>query len=448
MKDKIVAKFGGSSLSEGDQFVKVKEIVVGNDQRTLIVPSAPGKRFKKDHKVTDLLYMCHQLASHGLNFEDVFKLVRKRYTEICQDLDSKVGIEEILDDVYHNIANGASKDYCASRGEHINGKILAGYLGYNFVDSSEIIRFDHKGRFDEMKTKILIGENKDRLINSVVPGFYGSNEENEIVCFSRGGSDITGSILADAIDAKIYENWTDVSGFLMADPKVVANPQPIKSVTYRELRELSYMGAPVLHEEAIFPVREKGIPIHIKNTNKPDDMGTLIVPDNWPADNKNIITGIAGKKDFTVISVEKTMMTSDRGFLRKMISVFETNEIQIEHMPSSIDSISVIVSDKELNSKLNKVKEEINIYCNPDNIQTFPQMSLVAVVGRGMIQTKGISARVFGSLSEEGVNIRMISQGSSELNIIIGVENKDFENAIRAIYHEFQNEEDNNNEKI
>ena len=448
MKDKIVAKFGGSSLSESNQFRKVKEIVAGNNERTLIVPSAPGKRFKKDHKVTDLLYMCHQLASHGLNFEDVFKLVRSRYTDICEDLGSSIEIQDILDKVFENISNGASKDYCASRGEHINAKILAAYLDYNFVDSTEIIRFDHKGRFDEKQTKILIEQNKDALINSVVPGFYGANEEGEIVCFSRGGSDITGAILADAIDAKLYENWTDVSGFLMANPKIVQNPEPIKSVTYRELRELSYMGAPVLHEEAIFPVREKGIPIHIKNTNNPEDMGTLIVPDSWPVDNKNIITGVAGKKDFTVISVEKTLMTSDKGFFRKMISVFETNDIQIEHMPSSIDSISIIVSDKQLNSKLNKVMEEINIYCSPDNILTYPQMSLIAVVGRGMIKTKGISARVFRALSENGVNVRMISQGSSELNIIVGVENIDFEKAITAIYYAFQNEEEKNNEKI
>jgi aspartate kinase len=447
MKDKIVAKFGGSSLAESNQFRKVKEIVVGNSERTIVVPSAPGKRFKKDHKVTDLLYMCHQLASHGLNFEDVYKLVRNRYTDICEDLDSSVEIQEILDEVFKKIADGASRDYCASRGEHINARILAAYLDYNFVDSMDIIRFDHKGRFDEKATKELIAQNEDRLINAVVPGFYGANAEGEIVCFSRGGSDITGSILADAIDAALYENWTDVSGFLMADPKLVENPEPIASVTYRELRELSYMGAPVLHEEAIFPVREKGIPIHIKNTNNPSDMGTLIVPDSWPVDNKSIITGIAGKKDFTVISVEKTLMTADRGFLRKMISVFETNDIQIEHMPSSIDSISVIVSDKELNSKLNKVMEEISIYCNPDNIVTYPQMSLIAVVGRGMIKTKGISARIFSSLAENGVNVRMISQGSSELNVIIGVENKDFEKAISAIYYAFQNKEVNN-EKI
>ncbi len=448
MKGKIVAKFGGSSLAESNQFRKVKEIVMGNNERTLIVASAPGKRFKKDHKVTDLLYMCHQLASHGLNFEDVFKLVRNRYTDICEDLNSSIEIQEILDKVFENITNGASKDYCASRGEHINAKILAAYLDYNFVDSKEIISFDYKGRFDEKETKILIEKNKDRLINSVVPGFYGANKDGEIVCFSRGGSDITGAILADATDARLYENWTDVSGFLMANPKIVQNPQPIKSVTYRELRELSYMGAPVLHEEAIFPVREKGIPIHIKNTNNPEDMGTLIVPDSWPADNKNIITGGAGKKDFTVISVEKTLMTADKGFFRKMISVFETNDIQIEHMPSSIDSISIIVSDKQLNSKLNKVMEEINIYCSPDNILTYPKMSLIAVVGRGMINTKGISARVFRALSENGVNVRMISQGSSELNIIVGVENIDFEKAITAIYYAFQNEEENNNEKI
>ena len=433
-----VAKFGGSSLADGAQFKKVKSIVESDKSIGVVVPSAPGKRHGKDHKVTDLLYMCHQLASHGLNFDEVYTIIQDRFTGICSELETGIPIGEILSDIKTRIRDGASRDYCASRGEYINGLILADYLGIPFVDAAELIRFDTMGQLDENKTRSLIAEKLGGIEKAVVPGFYGSNEDGSIRTFSRGGSDVTGAIIADGVDAELYENWTDVSGFLMADPRVVKDPKPIKLVTYKELRELSYMGAPVLHEEAIFPVRRLGIPINIRNTNRPEDEGTLIVNDQWAERNEGSITGIAGKKDFTVISVEKTLMTAEQGFFRKLVSVFETNDITIEHMPSSIDSISVIVSDIGLNGKLKKVKDEIQIYCNPDNIVSYPSMALIAVVGRGMINTKGISARVFTALSDGGVNIRMISQGSSELNIIIGVENNDFEKAIEAIYRAFE----------
>lgn len=439
MKEAIVAKFGGSSLADSKQFEKVKEIIGLDNKRRYIIPSAPGKRHSKDHKITDLLYMCYQLASHGLNFDEVYSIVEKRYEDICKDLNLGINIKEILMEIKDKIRNGASRDYAASRGEYLNGIILSNYIGFEFIDAAELIIFNNKGQFDAEATEKKVESRLAQTFNAVIPGFYGAKSNGDIVTFSRGGSDITGSIIANGIKAQLYENWTDVSGFLMADPRIVKNPKPIETITYKELRELSYMGAPVLHEEAIFPVKRLGIPINIKNTNLPRDKGTMIVDDSSPISLVDTITGIAGKKDFTVISVEKTLMTLEKGFFRKLISVFETNDISIEHMPSSIDSISVIISNLELNSKLEKVLEEIRIYCKPDNIICYPNMALIAVVGRGMIKAKGISAKVFTALANNGVNIRMITQGSSELNIIVGVENSDFENAITSIYDAFKN---------
>ncbi|MDO5689832.1 MAG: aspartate kinase [Tissierellia bacterium] len=438
VEEKKVVKFGGSSLASGAQFVKVKGIVDADEARRYVVPSAPGKRSSSDHKITDLLYMCQQLASHGLNFDEVFHLISDRYIGIRDELNLDVNIESILEQVKTRIRDGASKDYAASRGEYINGILLAAYLDFPFVDAVEVIRFKDNGDFDEHTTEKLVHSILGSVERAVVPGFYGAKVNGEIVTFSRGGSDITGSILTNGIQASLYENYTDVSGFLMADPKLVDNPRPMDLVTYRELRELSYMGAPVLHEEAIFPVRKRGIPIQIKNTNEPDAPGTLIVHDQWNQVKEGTITGISGKKDFTVISVEKTLMNNEHGFFRKLISVFETNDVSIEHMPSSIDSISVIVPDADLKGKQQKVIEEIKIYCNPDTIYSNPGMALLAVVGRGMVKTKGISAKIFHALASKGVNIRMISQGSSEINIIIGIENRDFEEAIKAIYEAFQ----------
>lgn len=437
MKSLVVAKFGGSSLADSQQFKKVKEIIEEKPERKIIVVSAPGKRHEKDHKVTDLLYMCHQLASHGLHFEEVFRLIEERFTGICQELNLQTPIKEILDQIREDITKGASRDYSASRGEYINGIILADYLNTEFIDASELIVFNAKGILDEDKTQELIEEKFKDVHRAVVPGFYGADAEGNIVTFSRGGSDITGSIISGALGADLYENWTDVSGFLKADPRIVKKPLPIRQITYKELRELSYMGAPVLHEEAIFPVKNKGISIQIRNTNKPEDPGTLIINDYDSDKVPGTITGLAGRKDFTVISVEKAQMNSESGFLRKLVSVFESNDVAIEHMPSSIDSISVIVSDQELNGKLPKLLEEIRIYCNPDHITSQSKMALLAVVGRGMIHTKGISSKVFTALFKQDINIRMISQGSSELNILIGIENEDFDQSVRAIYQEF-----------
>lgn len=437
MNDIVVAKFGGSSLADSQQFIKVERIIKSDPKRRYIIPSAPGKRNKKDHKVTDLLYMCQQLAAHDLNFDEVYNIVKSRYIEICEGLNLDFNIIEILDDIREKIRLGASKDYAASRGEYLNGLILSHYIGYEFIDAAELILFDKSGKFDAKNTYEKVQSKLANVSQAVIPGFYGIMPNGEIKTFPRGGSDITGSIIARGVGAQLYENWTDVSGFLMADPRIVKNPRPIEKITYKELRELSYMGASVLHEEAIFPTKEVGIPIAIKNTNAPDDAGTMILSDISPVEYTGTITGIAGKKDFTVISIEKTFMGSDKSFFRKLMTIMETNNISVEHMPSSIDSISLIVSASELNSKLDKVVEEIRIYCEPDSIICYPNMALVAVVGRGMINTKGIAAKIFAALAKDGVNIRMITQGSSELNIIVGIENRDFENAIKAIYEAF-----------
>ena len=448
MEGKIVTKFGGSSLADSRQFIKVKNIIRANPDRTIVVPSAPGRRFDGDHKVTDLLYMCHQLSSHNIHFDEVFQLIEERYRSICQDLKLDTPIDDILKEVYQNISKGASRDYCASRGEYLNGIILSDYLEVTFLDAKEVIRFTSDGEFDAKTTNKLIRNKLEGLDSAVIPGFYGADIHGNIHTFSRGGSDITGSLVANATNARLYENWTDVPGFLMVDPRIVKNPEPIREITYKELRGLSYMGAPVLHEEAIFPVREKGIPIQIRDTNNIDDEGTLIVHSRKSKTKAKKITGIAGRKDFTVISVEKTLLTADKSFYRKLISVFESNDVPIEHMPSGIDSVSVIVSDNHINGKLDKIIEEIKIYCKPDTIIPYPNMALLAVVGTGMVRTKGISAMLFTALYKNDINIRMISQGSSELNIIIGIENEDYEKSIEAMYKEYMKEEEISNERI
>ncbi len=439
---KIVAKFGGSSLANAKQFIKVKAIVADN-KPLVVVPSAPGKAHQKDYKITDLLYMCHQLVEHGLNCDEVYQLVEVRYRSIVHDLALDFDVEQMLKETKDAISGGASKDYCASRGEYMNGLILAKYLNYNFIDAKDIIHIKD-GQWDAATTHKQVAEKLIAKMPCVVPGFYGGDPAGKVVTFSRGGSDITGSILAACISADRYENWTDVSGLLAVDPTIIPNAKPMRQVSYKELRELSYMGARVLHEEAIFPVKEQKIPIHIKNTNCPDEAGTIIVADS--NSNKGVVTGIAGRKDFMVFSVEKTFLFEERGFYRKLVSVFETNGISIAHMPSGIDSISVIVVEADVRGKEKKVMKEIDIYCAPDSVDTSHQLALIAVVGQGMVSTKGVAARIFKSLANNDVNIRMINQGASELSIIVGVENKDFEQAIAAIYHEFH--EEDANEKV
>lgn len=429
----VVAKFGGSSLADAEHFRAVKEIIEADQARRYVVPSAPGKRSANDHKVTDLLYMCHQLAEHKIDPSEVFSMVFARYTSIRDELGLDVAIEEQLEEIRKHILDGASSEYVASRGEYLNAILLASYLGYQMVDAAEVIKFNSSGEYDSKATMQALRSRLADTPQAVIPGFYGADPDGEIRTFSRGGSDVSGAIVACGTKADLYENWTDVSGFLQVDPRIVSESRPIKVVTYKELRELSYMGASVLHEEAIFPVREEGIPIQIRNTERRDDEGTLIVADD-PRRQFEGVTGIAGMKDFTVITLDKTLMNEEQGFLRKLVSVFETNRVSILHIPSGIDSVSVVVRSEEIRFNLNKVLAELRIYCQPDSISVSPGMALVAVVGRGMIRTPGVSSRMFRALAEAGVNIRMISQGASELSIIIGVEDAQFEEAVRALY--------------
>lgn len=431
-----VTKFGGSSCADANQFVKVKSIITADEERKIVVVSAPGKRNNSDHKITDMLYLCHQLMNMGIGGEEVFESIKKRFLDIQNALDLSIDLTDDFKETEQAIRNGASADYTASRGEYFSAKLMASYLGYEFIDASEIIRFDAQNQYDESKSKELIRK-KIRDKGYVIPGFYGAREDGTIATFPRGGSDITGSIVASALAVEEYENWTDVSGFLAADPRIVDNPSPLHTVTYEELRELSYMGAQVLHEEAIFPARRRGIPIHILNTNAPNDLGTMILPKAKRKDDSEIVTGIAGLKNFTVIDVEKYHMTEDMSFFRKLCSVFEANGISIHHMPSSIDRVSVIVREEKIKGIEKKILEELDIYCSPDKIEITSGLSLIAIVGENMAYRSGVSARVFKAAADAEINIRMITQGSSELNIIIGVSNEQFEGAIRAIYQEF-----------
>lgn len=432
-----VAKFGGTSLANVEQFIKVKKIVESDPERRFVIPSAPGKRAPDDHKITDLLYLCHAHVQQGVSFNEVFQVISDRYLEIIKGLGLNLDLTPYLREIKEKIAQGASADYAASRGEYLNGLILAALLNYDFVDPAEVIVFQPSGVLDSELTQELVAAALQKRRTAVIPGFYGALPTGEVKTFSRGGSDITGAIIARGVGADLYENWTDVSGFLMADPRIVRNPKPIEKITYRELRELAYMGASVLHEESIFPVRQAGIPIQIKNTNAPQDPGTIIVDDAEPVTQTGAITGIAGRKDFTVIAIEKNLMHQELGFGRKLLSVLENNQISFEHLPSGIDTISVVIADSELNQKLERIIEEIKRECQPDCIEVHPDMALIATVGRGMAYTPGISGRLFGALGKEKINVRMIDQGSSEINIIVGVETADFERAVRAIYQAF-----------
>jgi aspartate kinase len=432
-----VAKFGGTSLADADQFRKVESIIKADKERRYVVPSAPGKRTASDKKITDLLYLCHAHAQQDLPFDEVYSIIKTRYLEIVRDLGLELDLLPHLEEVKKKISEGASADYTASRGEHLNGLITASLLGFEFIDPHEIIFFDKLGRLDARTTQEVTARRLAKVQRAVIPGFYGSSHDGKVKTFSRGGSDITGAIIARGVGADLYENWTDVSGLLMADPNIVKDPKPIDTVTYRELRELAYMGANVIHDEAIFPVREAGIPVRIKNTYRPNDPGTLILQDADPITHTGTITGIAGKKGFTVIVIEKALMNKELGYGRRILSVLEANGISFEHMPSGIDTISLVISDQQLDKKLDKVIQEIKSGCAPDSVEVFPNMALVATVGRGMAHTPGIAAKLFTALANEKTNVRMIDQGSSEINIIVGVENEDFERSVRAIYSAF-----------
>ncbi|GAB4108782.1 MAG: aspartate kinase [Phycisphaeraceae bacterium] len=434
-------KFGGSSVADAAQIRKVKAIIGADSERRFIVPSAPGKRNKDDQKITDLLYLCHEHARQGLTFDEVFKLITDRYLQIAQELGVECDLPDRLEEVKVGIAEvakaGGPADYAASRGEYLNGVVLAKYLDAEFFDAADLIFFDKRGRLDESKTYATISDKLSNVSKAVIPGFYGTAPDGSVKTFSRGGSDITGAVIARGIGAAMYENWTDVSGLLMADPRIVEHPKAIDVLTYRELRELAYMGATVLHDEAVFPVRQAGIPVNIRNTNRPEDAGTMIVPHEQSPEHTGQITGIAGRKDFTVIAIEKTMMNAEIGFGRRVLSVLEANGVSFEHLPSGIDTMSLVIADDQLNGKLDDILEGIQAEVKPDSIEVTSEMALIATVGRGMAHIPGMASKLFGALAGAGINIRMIDQGSSELNIIVGVHANDFENAMRAIYRAF-----------
>ncbi|MBO5511546.1 MAG: aspartate kinase [Clostridia bacterium] len=435
-----VVKFGGSSLADADHFRQVAAIIKADPDRRYVVPSAPGKREKSDTKVTDLLYRCYDLIKSRSSMESIdacYNEIRARYTSIIEDLGLNYDISGELDYVRNAMLHAAGRGYAASRGEYLNALILAKYLGFDFIDAENVIFFKDNGTLDEEKTNAELSAELEKHKYAVIPGFYGGTPNGTVKTFSRGGSDITGSIVAKAAKADLYENWTDVSGFMMADPRIIDNPCIIKEITYRELRELSYMGATVLHEDAVFPVRSAGIPINIRNTNRPEDEGTMIVSHSVGYDSEHVITGVAGKKSFSVITIEKDSMNSEVGFGRKVLEVFEENEISFEHLPSGIDTMSVVVASSTLDDRREKVMNAIVRAVKPDSVFIEDELALIAVVGRGMVKAKGTAARVCDALARADINIRMIDQGSSELNIIVGVDDEEYEDALRAIYSEF-----------
>lgn len=431
-----VAKFGGSSCASAEQFRKVKDIVLSDKSRHYIVVSAPGKRASGDTKVTDLLYRLQDAVQDEKKFQETLQTIKDRYQEIIDGLGLQFSLAADFDQIEQDLKAGADRDYAASRGEFLNAKLMAAYLGFSFIDSASCFVFKEDRSCDYQKTEEGIRAALKDIDYAVFPGFYGANERGKVVTFSRGGSDVTGSLIAAAEHVDLYENWTDVSGFLVADPRIVPNPEVIDYITYRELRELSYMGAGVLHEDAIFPVRREGIPIQIKNTNRPEDHGTLIVQ-NTLKKPRFIITGVSGKKDFCAINIEKAMMNSEIGFARKLLSVLEDNNISFEHIPSGIDTMTLVIHQEELEHCEQKILNGIQRAVNPDLIELESDIALIAVVGRGMKSSRGVAGRVFSALAHEYINIKMIDQGSSEYNIIIGVRNEDFEKAIRAIYKMF-----------
>jgi len=443
MANKVV-KFGGSSLADANQFRKVADIIKSDDKRKYVVPSAPGKRFSDDIKVTDMLYKCCELAVSGEDFTNDFQIIKNRYNGIISDLGVNISLDEDFDIITNELKNHPARDFAASRGEFLNGKILAAYLGYNFVDAADVIVFDTKGQLLLDDTVKAVRAKMKDLDNAVIPGFYGKTTEGVIKTFSRGGSDVTGSIIANAVNAEIYENWTDVSGFLIADPRIVENPEAIETITYRELRELAYMGASVLHEDAIFPVRSAGIPINIRNTNRPQDAGTMIVSNDYDFSRESLghtITGIAGKKGFSTINIEKAMMNNELGFGMKVLNVLYQNGISFEHMPSGIDTMSITVDSAKLEPVREKVLAEIRREVNPDHLEIEDGIAILAVVGRRMKNTRGTVARVFAAMAHARINVKLIDQGSSELNVIIGVSENDLPEAIRRIYDMFINSE-------
>ena len=432
-----VVKFGGSSLADAAQFRKAAQIVQSDPARRYVVASAPGKRDPRDEKVTDLLLQCYHMAKEKKDIDAVFECICDRYRDIIAGLGLDFSLEEDFANIKTAVLHRAGRHYVASRGEYLNSRILAAYLGFAFIDAEDCVFFDEQDRFIPDRTHAAVKNLLAMHEYAVIPGFYGINADGSIRTFSRGGSDITGSIVAAAAGADLYENWTDVSGMLMCDPRIVENPLPIPEITYRELRELSYMGATVLHEDAVFPVRRAGIPINIRNTNAPDAPGTMIVPKASSNTVDTVITGVAGKKGITAIHVEKDMMNSEVGFGRKVLEVLENHNVSFEHLPSGIDTMSVLVTSKAIEECKGAITAEMVKAVNPDSITLVENLALIAVVGRGMVNTEGTAARVFTALARENINIRMIDQGSSEINIIVAVEEKNYEKTVNTIYKEF-----------
>ena len=437
-----VCKFGGTSMASGSTILEVAKIVNADKERRYVIVSAPGKRFSDDIKITDLLYACSDAVEAGneAEFRKVFDKIRVRFLNIQTEIGKDLGLAAALSEVEENMLNGAGRDYAASRGEFFAAKIMAAVLGVPFVDATEFVRFDEHGVLKQEETFALGEKVLSAYPRAVIPGFYGLGENGKVKTFSRGGGDISGSIVARAVSASLYENWTDVSGFYVCDPRIVNSPKWIPELTYQELRELSYMGANVLHSESIFPVRSAGIPIRICNTFRPEDSGTYIVKHSTRDVRDYVVTGIAGKKGFTSITLEKSLMNGEVGFVGKVLSVIGKHGISFEHLPSGIDTMSLIIDNVYLpDGMLNTILQEIKEVAQPDKIYTHENISLVATVGHGMAKNVGTSARLFKALSEAGINVNMIDQGSSELNIIVGVENDDCADCIKAIYREFFN---------
>ncbi|MBR1897295.1 MAG: aspartate kinase [Oscillospiraceae bacterium] len=433
-----VVKFGGSSLADAGQIKKAAAIIKGDADRRYVVPSAPGKRFKEDIKVTDMLYACYEKASLGENFKEDFAQIKKRYNDIIADLGIELSLDEQFTQIEASLAT-AGREYAASRGEYLNGIVIAAYLGYTFIDAAEVIVFSEDGVMQRHETINALRSRLRGVERAVIPGFYGRSLSGVVRTFSRGGSDVTGSLVARAVHAEVYENWTDVSGILVADPRVVEDPIVIPVITYKELRELSYMGFSVLHEDAIFPVRTAGIPINIRNTNAPEDAGTLIVPDSDAASEAILrtITGIAGKKGFCAVNMEKGMMNSEVGFIRDVLDVFAQLNINVEHIPSGIDTLSIIADAASLAGKEEQLLSALRKAVQPEHLELEPDIAMLAVVGRGMRKTRGTAARIFAALAHGRINVKMIDQGSSELNVIVGVNEHDLNQAIRCIYDAF-----------
>lgn len=439
MKVKVV-KFGGTSMADAKAITQSAKIVLSDESRRYVVVSAPGKRNSQDHKVTDLLYACyHDIEING-ECKATFDKIRVRFREIVQDLGLDFDIEPYLDKAEEEMLKYRSSEFCASRGEYLSAVVFSKKLGYQFVDAKDIFVFSDRGEFDAEATNNKVGETLKNIERAVIPGFFGADENGNVHTFSRGGSDVSGAVIARAVGASIYENWTDVSGFLTSDPRIVNNPAPIEMLSYRELRELSYMGANVLHPESIFPVRISNIPINIRNTFMPEAKGTMIVS-QVPQERikESSITGIAGKKGYSIVFIEKSMMNSELGFARRVLSVFEYYNVSFEHMPSGIDTLSIVVADSEIAGKEDVIVDRIQKTVNPDHIEIKTGVSLIATVGHGMSYNPGMAARLCSALAKANINIKMIDQGSSELNIIVAVATGDYENAINAIYKEFKN---------